>query len=115
MADIDPNKVASAGIDVLQGAIDKLNALKVQPGADIAAFDAQIEALQDKQDNLRDQALRTIEELPANKTAIAAINAADPNLKAEASNIKDLATALQTAAKVVTAAASLVTTLAPFV
>ncbi len=114
MADVDPNQVASAGIDALQGAIDKLNALKMQPGADIVAFDAQIEALQDKQDDLRNQALRMIEDSGANKQAIAAMNAAAANLKTEARNIKDVATALGAAAKILTATASLVTALAPF-
>ncbi len=115
MPDVDPNKVASAGIEVLQGAIDKLNALKGQPGADIVGIDAQIEALQDKQDDLRNQALRTIEDSDANKQAIAAMNAAAANLNAEAANIKDVATALTTAAKIVSAATALVTALAPFI
>jgi len=115
MPDLDPNTVASAGIDTLQGAIDKLNALKTQPSADIVALDAQIEALLYKQDDLRDQALRTIEDSDANKQAITAMNAAVARLNTEAAKITDLATALAAAAKVVTAATSLVTALAPFI
>jgi hypothetical protein len=114
MPNVDPNQVASAGIQVLQGAIDKLNALKLQRGAGIPQLDAQIEALQDKQDDLRNLALRTIEDSDANRQAIAAMNTAAANLNAEAANIKDAAVALLTGAKIVAAAASLVTALAPF-
>lgn len=114
MPDVDPNKVTSAGIDALQGAIDKLYALKLQPGGDIVAIDAQIEALEDKQDDLRNQTLRTIEDSNANQAAIAAMNAAAASLNTEAANIKDVATALGAAAKVLTAATSLVIALAPF-
>jgi hypothetical protein len=115
MAIVDPNNVASAGIRTLQGAIDKLNGLKLQPGADIVGIDAQIQALQDKQDDLRDQALRTIEDSDANKQAIAAMTKAAASLSAEAANIKDVATALGVAQKVVAAAGSLIAALAPFI
>lgn len=115
MAIVDPNQVASAGVTSLQGTIDKLNSLKLALGADIVGIDAQIEALQGKQDDLRNQALRTIEDSDANKQAIAAMNKAAASLSAEAANIKDVATALGVAQKVVAAAGSLIAALVPFI
>ncbi len=115
MATIDPNDVASASIQDVQGAIDKLSAMIVLPGADIAGINGQITALQGKQGEIRTQALRTIEDSPENKQAIAAMNAAAAALKTEAAQIGTLATALTQAAKVVTAATSLITTFAPFI
>jgi chromosome segregation ATPase len=114
MADVDPNIVADAGVQDLQGAINKLSALKTGPKADIPAIDRRIEALQQKQADLRSQALRTVEDSDANKQAIAVLNQAAAALKSEAADIKDLATALSTAAKVVSAAAALASALAPF-
>jgi septal ring factor EnvC (AmiA/AmiB activator) len=114
MAEVNPNDVAKKGITDIQGAIDRLTAQQQQPGADIPGIDAQINALQQNQQDLRNQALRTIEDSDANKQAIAAMNAAAAGLTTEASKIKDLATALTGVAKVATAAASLITSLAPF-
>ena|SRR5258707_10215310 len=114
MAEVNPNDVCAAGIEDIQRAIDKLSALTLQPGADIPGIDAHIDALQDSQADLRNQALRAIEDSAASKLAIAALNAAAAALTAEASKIKDVGTALAGAAKVVSAAGSLVTALAPF-
>src|SRR5260221_3740425 len=115
MADVDANGVAKKGIQDLQGAIDRLNAAKIQPGADIPGIVQQIEALQRQQAALRDLALGTIQDTKANKQAIAAISAAAASLTTEAGKIKNVATALSGAAKIVTAVASLVTALTPFV
>jgi hypothetical protein len=114
LAQVDPNLVASAGINDLQVAIDALNALELRPGADIPGIDAQIELLIAKQAALRNQALRQIEDSIANQQAIAAMNKAAAALKTEAGNIGDVATALTDAGKVVSAAASLISTLAQF-
>jgi hypothetical protein len=115
MPDVDPNAVAKAGRKTLQDAIDKLNALKREPGADIDKIDTKIEALLGKQDALTSQELRATEDSDANRLAIAALNTAAAKLTAEAANIKDAATALEDAAKVVDAAGSLVAALAPFI
>ncbi|HVC63297.1 MAG TPA: hypothetical protein VND19_23405 [Acetobacteraceae bacterium] len=114
MAQVNPNDVATAAIQVLQAAIDRLSALKLKHGADIAGIDAQIGKLQDKQDDFRVQALRTIEDSDANKQAIAAMNDAAANLKTEAATIKDAATLLTGVAQVLSAAAALLAALAPF-
>lgn len=115
MALIDPNDVASAGIDDVQDAIDRLNALKSKPGADIPSINAQIKVLIAKQVSLRTQALRQIEDTPENQQAIAAMNDAAADLKTAAGNITDTATALTAAAKVVSTVTTLITSLAPFI
>jgi len=115
MATIDPNLVASAGIDQLQSAINVLNALKHGQNPDIQAIDAKILALEDKQTALRDQVLRQIEDSPENQTAIAQMNSAAAALKSAADEMTADATALSEAAAVVSAAASLITALAPFI
>lgn len=115
MAQMDPNEVATAGVQTLQVAIAKLDALKRQPDADAGQIDARIDALQTAQAALRDQALRTIEESDASKQAIAAMNAAAASLKVEAAAMKALAADLASVAKIVTAATSLVAALAYFV
>jgi hypothetical protein len=115
VAQIDPNAVASAGIADLQTAIDALNALELQPGADIPGIDAHIKTLITKQAALQNQALRQIEDSVENQQAIAAMNKAAAALKSEAGNIASVATALTDAAKVVSAVTSLITALAPFI
>lgn len=112
MAAVNPNDVATAGVQALQGAIAKLDALKQQPDADAGQIDARIDDLQTAQAALRDQALRTIEESDANKQAIAALNAAVANLKTEAAAIEVTAGDLVSVMNVVTAATSLVAALA---
>jgi predicted nucleic acid-binding Zn-ribbon protein len=115
MAQVNPNDVATAAIQDLQGAIDTLSRLKQQPAADIAAIDARIGDLQDRQDDLRTQALRTIEDSDANRAAIAAMNAAAGKLKTEAAAMTATAAALASVAQVVTAATSLISALTVFV
>jgi len=115
VSQVDPNDVATAGVQALQGAIAKLDALKQQPDADLAKIDGQIDALQTQQTVLRDQALRTIEDSAANQQAITAMNAAAANLKIEAAIMKVTAADLAGVAKVVTAAMSLIGMLAPFI
>jgi hypothetical protein len=115
MAQVNPNDVASAGVQALQGAIATLDALKLQPDPDIPGIDAQINALQAQQAGLRNQVLRSIEDSAANKQAIAAMNAAAASLKTAAATMQVTAANLANVAKVVTAAASLVAALAPFV
>jgi hypothetical protein len=110
MPDVDPNAVAAAAITDLQTAIDSLSAMPQTP-----AITQQINNLQSKQTALQTQALRTIEDSPANQAAIKTMNDAAAALNAEAGNITSVATALTTAAKVVSAAASLITALAPFI
>jgi hypothetical protein len=115
MTQVNPNDVATAGVQALQAAIAELDTLKQQPDADAGPIDARIEALQIAQAALRDQALSTIEESGANKQAIAAMNAAAANLKTEAAVMKATAADLASVAKVVTAATSLVAALARLV
>jgi len=112
---VDFNAIAANAVQNLQTYIDKLNILKVQPGANIVALVAQIESLQAQQANFRTLALVSAEESPANQTAIAAVNAAATNLKHEAGNIASLASALTTAARVVGCATDLAKAFAPFV
>lgn len=109
---VDLRAIADQGIASLQTAIDKLNALKAQPGADIPAIVAQVEQLQQKQAGLRTQQLEQVEEDPSNAAAIAAVNAAAGNLKAEAGNIALVASALNTASKVLGYATDLAKALA---
>ena len=115
MPDVGANDIATAAIQILQDSIDQLSALKLEPGVDIPGIDARIGALEDRQDDLRIQALRTIEASDANKQAIAAVNAAAALLKSEAANMKVTATDLADAAAVMTAAASLVAAFLPLV
>ena len=46
MAQVDPNIVATAGVQDLQTAIDKLAALRMQPDSDDSKINPQIEALE---------------------------------------------------------------------
>lgn len=114
MAAVDLNAIASAAIDNLQTAINNLNALKRQPGADFAKFTAQIETLEDQQANLRTLALTSIENSPENQQAIAAVNGAAKQLQTEAGNITSVANALNAAAQVATCAATLFSALGKF-
>ena len=114
MATVDQNAVATAAIANLQTAIDKLNGLKRQPGADLAKFTAQIEALEDRQADLRTLALSSIENSPENQQAIAAVNGAATKLQTEAGNITSVANALNTAAQVISCAADLFSALEKF-
>jgi hypothetical protein len=111
---VNPNDVATAAIQVLLGAIARLDALKRQPQADVVQLDTQIDALQAQQAALRDQALRQIEDSPAGQQAIAAMSAAAATLAAEATTLKATATDLTGVAQLVTAATSLVAAFAPF-
>lgn len=115
MTTVDLNAVATAAIANLQKAIDKLNALKRQPGADIGKFTAQIEALEERQADLRTLALASIESSPENQAAIAAVNGSAAKLQTEAGNITTVANALNTAAQIVTCAADLFAALGTFV
>ena len=114
MATVDLNAVATAAIANLQVAIDKLNALKRQPGADFAKFTAQIEALEDRQADLRTLTLALIESSPENQAAITAVNGAATKLHTEAGNITSVANALNTAARVISCAADLFSALGKF-
>ena len=115
VSQVNPNDVASAGVQALQGAITKLDALKLQRGADIGRIDAQIDTLQVQQAALRDQVLHTTEESGASQQAVAAMNAAAIALKTEAAVMQATAADLAIVAKVVAAAASLAAALAPFI
>lgn len=88
MPDVNANDVATTAIQILQDSLDQLSAVKVKPGADIPGIDVRIGALEDRQDDLRIQALRTIQASDANKQAIAAVNAAAALSKSEAANVK---------------------------
>jgi hypothetical protein len=114
MAQVDPNDAATAGVQALQGAIAELDALKRQPDVDLGEIDARIDALQEQQATLRDQALRIIEDSDANREAIAAMNMAASNLRTEAATMNATAADLTKVAQVVTAAMSLIATLARF-
>lgn len=114
MAQIDPNEVASAGIQDLQKAINTLAAMIPLKNANIPGINAKIDALQAQQADLRNQALRTIEDLDENKRAIARMNAAAALLRHEAGNITSVANALTDAAKVVNTAVALMAALARF-
>jgi methyl-accepting chemotaxis protein len=115
MPQFDPNPVASGGADDVQGSINKLVAMKQQPGADIPGINTKIATLVQQQADLANQALQVIEASPANQQAITSINDAAARLKTEAAKIGNVATALNDAAKVITEATSLITTLAPFI
>ncbi|MGH9759871.1 MAG: hypothetical protein ACREDR_47005 [Blastocatellia bacterium] len=114
MATVDLNAIATAAITNLQTAINNLNALKRQPGADLAKFTVQIEALEDRQADLRTLALTSIENSPENQQAIAAINGTANQLQTEAGNITSVANALNTVAQVATCAADLFSALGKF-
>ena len=114
MPQIDPAPTAQVSIDALQDAIDSMNGLKTAPGADLVAFEAKIKLLQDQQDALGLKELKAVLDSPANRQAIAQLQAATDSLNAEAKTITEVATALDKAAKVITAAATVITKLAPF-
>lgn len=114
MALVNPNDVAAAGCRVLQGAIDKLDALKQLDGCDTAQINALIDASQSHQAALRDQTLQAIEDSDENRQAIMAMNAATASLNAEAANMRATAADLANIAKVVATAGSLVAALAQF-
>jgi uncharacterized protein YicC (UPF0701 family) len=110
----DLNAIATTAIADLQTAINALNAQRRQPGADTAAIDSQISALEDQQQGVRDLALQQVEADPRTQAALDAINAAAAQLSQEAAQMAAITTALNQAAQVVNTATTLVTALAPF-
>ncbi|MTJ83291.1 MAG: hypothetical protein F8N37_20075 [Telmatospirillum sp.] len=115
MREIDLNEVADQGVQDLQRAIEQLNELLALPGVDISAIETKIEALEDKQSDLRALTLDTIERSDENRLALAAVEAAGAALTREAGQIREAATAIADAEKVIAAVGSLIGALAPLV
>jgi len=111
---IDLNAVATAAIADIQTAINNLNAVRRQNGADVAGILVKIEALEQKQADLRTLALQSVENSPENQAAVKVVNAAATSLKSEAANITTVANALITAQQVIGDAADLFSALGKF-